>query len=133
MVRVDCDRDRRDSPSAFCCVRSWTNARIGATPVPGPTSMMGTLGSEGSCIVPRSIRKGILEPGKKKSGAGQPVSRQNAKTQRHRGTVHVPGSSLDSQAVHTPFRGSLSRVLYLTIATANCIVLRCTYKIDKLS
>ena len=65
---------------------------MGATPVPGPTRIIGVEGAAGRRSVPDTMEKG----------------------------KRVPTGSWPSQREQTPRRISLMRVLYSTIATASC-------------
>jgi len=96
-------------------IRSSITARMGATPVPGPTQIIGMVVSFGSVIKP------LLSPILSES----PVQRQHS-AYEYTGFINsrrfnIPGCKAAKNVVHTPLLGILNFVRYLTIATHKCI------------
>lgn len=92
--------------------RSSITARMGATPVPGPTHMIGIVGSFGSEINP------LLIPICSESPTRKHLWVQNI---MNSGLWYTPRFRLAKNIVHTPLLGILSLVRYFTIATHRCI------------
>ena len=84
-------------------------ARIGAIPVPGPTQITDVVGSGGRVIKP------FCKPTRRVSPFENEYEHEAKNS-----NGYLPGSKVARYDVHTPTRGALSIVRYLTMATHRC-------------
>lgn len=96
-------------------------ARMGATPVPGPTHMTGVVGSGGRERRPFLSPMRSLSPSDRRRENASQLAQNSATAAK----CNVPGPRPARYRVHTPRLGIFSRVLYCTVAMHKCICRGC--------